>query len=103
MPLLIHNNTVENSQLCLRTYSVVDLYTYRGTNLFAVITRECLVKVRDDLDALTEDEHDDDADEDEGHVELLLLHVHALRPSGRRHRLLQRHGLPDPKQKSITG
>ena len=42
----------------------------------SVITNDCLVDVRYDLDALTEDEEDDDADEDQGHVELPLLGLH---------------------------
>ena len=41
------------------------------------------------LDALAEDEEDDDADEDERHVELLALRLHALRP--RRHGQLLLH------------
>ena len=38
---------------------------------------EGLVHVRHDLDALAEDEEDDDADEDERHVELLPLRLQA--------------------------
>ena len=62
-----------------------------------MVAGERLVDVRHDFDALAHDEHDDDADEDEGHVLLLALGLQALAgPMVVGHRLLQFHRGVDP-------
>ena len=61
-----------------------------------MVADDGLVDVRDDLDALAEDEHDHDADEDEGHVELLALVLGRLPSLHGGHRLLEAIGAADP-------
>ena len=61
-----------------------------------MFTDNGFVDVGDNLDTLTEDEHDNDANQDQGHVQLLPLGLQRLRPRPRRHLLLDLHGGPDP-------
>ena len=54
----------------------------------SVVAHDGLVDVRDDLDALAEDEHDHDADKHQRHVQLLPLRLQRLRARPRHHLLL---------------
>ncbi len=65
-----------------------------------MVADDGLVDVRDDLDALAEDEHDHDADEDEGHVELLALVLGRLPSLHGGHSLLEAVGAADPKNET---
>ncbi len=87
---------VDGQQHVGHGHDFLDEHRRRAAVFDAVIAEHGLVDVGHDFNALTHDEHDDDADEDQGHVHLLALGLLHDGAGNAHHFLLKQHRLSNP-------